>query len=180
MLHRGGNMWGVESGLGLSMPSVAVKYPNKILIRGFYHTTRRTFLARATCTWSQTEPRTAHGVPHVPASLSSRRRRCARQRLRISFCPTLPPPLSPSLVLRGSAIGVIGALKTPQPQPPSPPPSPPPLLSPSVCCAGTRRQMHHCAVGTRRITACDGRTDGTVLERRSSSCLKRFGRHCHV
>lgn len=128
-------------------------------------------------------PSRTHRVPHVPASLSSRRRRCARQRLRISFCPNLPPPLSPSLVLSGSAIGVIGALKTPQPQPFPPPnllPSPPPLLSPSVCCAGTRWQMHHRAVGTRRITACDGRTDGTVLERRSSSCYKRFGRRCHV
>ena len=73
----------------------------------------------------------------------------------------------PFRVLRGSVFGVIGALKTPRSLPPPPlPPSPPPLLSPSVCCAGTRRQMHHSAVGTRRTTACDGRTDGTVLELR--------------
>lgn len=83
----------------------------------------------------------------MPASLSSRRRRCARQRLRISFCPTLPPPLSPSLVLRGSAIGVIGALKTPQPQPPFPPltSSPPLLPSFSLPCAA-RAHAGRCTI----------------------------------
>ena len=173
-------MWGGNScggGVGLSMPSVAVEHPNKILIRGFSHTTRRT---------SSRGRRGRKPEPHTqgPARASFLEQSPSKVRTAAPTHFLLPQPSSSSLPFPGaervSDRRNRSAENSPAPALPPPLTSSPPLLSPSVCCAGTRWQMHHCAVGTRRITACDGRTDGTVLERRSSSCYKRFGRRCHV
>jgi len=174
--RRAANMWGWR--LGLSMPSVAVKYPNTYLYVVFSHDTAH-FLARATR--SRTEPHT-----QGPARASFLEESPSKVRTAAPTHFLLPHPSSSSLPFPGAARVSDRRNRSsenspaPAPAPLPPLPSPPPLLFPSVCCAGTRRQMHHCAIDTRRITACDGRTDGTVLERRSSSCYKRFGHRCHV
>ena len=92
-------MWGGNScggGVGLSMPSVAVEHPNKILIRGFSHTTRRT---------SSRGRRGRKPEPHTqgPARASFLEQSPSKVRTAAPTHFLLPQPSSSSLPFPGAA-----------------------------------------------------------------------------
>ena len=134
-----GNMWGWR--LGLSMPSVAVKYPNTYLYVVFSHDTAH-FLARATR--SRTEPHT-----QGPARASFLEESPSKVRTAAPTHFLLPHPSSSSLPFPGAARVSDrrnrSSENSPAPAPAPFPPSPPLLPSFSLPCAA-RAHAGRCTI----------------------------------
>lgn len=139
-------MWGGNScggGVGLSMPSVAVEHPNKILIRGFSHTTRRT---------SSRGRRGRKPEPHTqgPARASFLEQSPSKVRTAAPTHFLLPQPSSSSLPFPGaervSDRRNRSAENSPAPALPPPLTSSPPLLPSFPLPCAARAHAGRCTI----------------------------------